>query len=383
MTFKKIVGKLHLWLGLASGIIVVFLGITGCILAFQTEIESLQSFRYVKREKTPFLPPSSMYDIATKVLLGKQAHGVAYTGETNAAVVSFYDEEYYFLVFINPYSGAITKVKDMSSDFFRVVIDGHFYLWLPPTIGQPIVASATLIFLLMMISGIILWWPRNKAATKQRFSIKWSAGFKRKNYDLHNVLGFYATWIAIFIAITGLVWGFQWVGKAIYFTTSGGKQMIDYQESFSDMTHKTKLGAPAVDLLWYQFKSEMKPGRTVEVHYPSSDSTAIEIALNPDNGTYWKTDYRYFDQYSLKELEVNHLYGRYKNTSAADKIIRMNYDVHTGQVLGLPGKILAFCGSLVAASLPITGFLIWRGRRRKKAVSARSVSLKDVNIARG
>jgi uncharacterized iron-regulated membrane protein len=43
----------------------------------------------------------------------------------------------------------------------------------------------------------------------------------------------------------------------------------------------------------------------------------------------------------------------------------MNYDIHVGAVLGLTGKILAFIASLVAASLPVTGTLIWIGRKRK------------------
>jgi len=37
----------------------------------------------------------------------------------------------------------------------------------------------------------------------------------------------------------------------------------------------------------------------------------------------------------------------------------MNYDLHTGGVLGITGKIIAFLASLIAASLPITGLLIW------------------------
>ncbi len=83
---------------------------------------------------------------------------------------AFEPEEYYDIVFINPYSGEVMKVLDMESGFFPWVLDGHFYLWLPPTIGQPVVATATLVFVVMMITGIILWWPRNKAARKQRFS---------------------------------------------------------------------------------------------------------------------------------------------------------------------------------------------------------------------
>ena len=82
-------------------------------------------------------------------------------------------------------------------------------------------------------------------------------------------------------------------------------------------------------------------------------------------GTYWKTDYRYFDQYSLKEIEVDNLYGKLQNAGFADKLMRMNYDIHTGSVLGLPGKIFAFLISLMIASLPVTGTIIWWKRRRR------------------
>jgi uncharacterized iron-regulated membrane protein len=43
----------------------------------------------------------------------------------------------------------------------------------------------------------------------------------------------------------------------------------------------------------------------------------------------------------------------------------MNYDIHVGAILGFPGKVLAFLASLIAASLPVTGFMIWWGRRKK------------------
>ena len=104
------------------------------------------------------------------------------------------------LVYLNPFSGEVLKVKDAQAGFFPFILDGHFYLWLPHEIGQPVVATATLVFLVMLISGLFLWWPKNKKATKQRFSIRWNARWRRKNYDLHNVLGFYATWIAIILA---------------------------------------------------------------------------------------------------------------------------------------------------------------------------------------
>lgn len=373
LTFKKITGKIHLWLGLASGLIIVFLGITGCILAFEQEIKSVtQPYLYVKESNQPVLPPSKLQQIAVAVLPDKIPHSVSYMDKGKSAQVAFYNEapEYYYVVYINQYTGEVLKVKNEDADFFRVVLMGHYYLWLPPGIGQPILATATLIFLIMLISGIVLWWPRNKAARKQRFSVKWNATFKRKNYDLHNVLGFYMSWIAIFIAVTGLVWGFQWFAKSLYWTTSGGRQLVEFYEPVSEkpMQPVVSAGAPAIDKVWQKMVASYPTAEVIEVHIPGSDSAAIEAVANPDASTYWKADYIYFDQYSLKEINVTHPYGRYADAGAADKIMRMNYDVHTGAVLGITGKIMAFFASLIAASLPVTGFLIWRGRHKKKKV---------------
>ena len=366
MTVKKIIGKIHLWLGLGSGLVVLFLGITGCILAFQKEIESAtQDYRYVQERKEALLPPSVLKEIGMKQLPGKHLHAVLYEGRQKAAQVIFFQfepESYYHIVFVNPYDGAVLKVKDMDKDFFRQVINGHFYLWLPPHIGQPIVASATLIFVVLLITGLILWWPRNKAARKQRFSVKWNGTTRRRNYDLHNVLGFYVLFIALILAGTGLVWGFQWFAKGVHNVAGGDKELL-YIEPQS--TKIAREGAPKIDLVWEQMKREYPRAEILEVHVPDTEMAPIAANANEDASTYWKTDYRYFDQYSLKELPAQSIYGRLKDANAADKLIRMNYDIHTGAIIGLPGKILMFFASMIAGSLPVTGFLIWIGRRRK------------------
>ena len=73
MTFKKITRKIHLWLGLGSGLVVLFLGITGCLLAFEIEIRNLtESFRKIKEEDKAYLPPSALKIIAEKHLISKK-----------------------------------------------------------------------------------------------------------------------------------------------------------------------------------------------------------------------------------------------------------------------------------------------------------------------
>ncbi|WP_431294908.1 PepSY domain-containing protein [Pedobacter sp. P26] len=55
----------------------------------------------------------------------------------------------------------------------------------------------------------------------------------------------------------------------------------------------------------------------------------------------------------------------YKDFNGADLIEATNYDLHTGRLLGLPNKIISLLAALVAASLPITGFIIWWKKRKQ------------------
>ena len=367
MPFKKIIRKLHLWLGLSSGAIILVLGITGCILAFETEIRnSTEPYKFVKAEGRPYLAPSVLKAVAEKNLVSKKALSIEYPGEGKAAVASYYDAVNYELVYIDPYSGVVQKHKDMTKDFFRFILEGHYYLWLPHTIGQPIAAIATLIFLLLLISGLILWWPKNKAASKQRFSVKWNASWRRKNYDLHAVLGFYITWAAIFIAVTGLVFGFQWFAKSVYWVSSGGNTPMVATSPVSDTTKAPPVISIA-DKLWQQYNAAVEQNAGISIYFAGTNAAPLEVTVNHRPGTYYNSDVYYHDQYTGKPLAANGSYaGKFKEAAIADKIVRMNYDMHTGAVLGLPGKLLAFFASLIAASLPVTGFIMWWGKKQKK-----------------
>lgn len=369
--FKKLIGKIHLWLGLSSGIIVFIIAITGCLYAFQEEIQNItEEYRFVKEQNVNFLPPSKLVGIAKKELPNKLLHAIKYNEKNNAVEAEFYQYEpsYYYTVFINPYTGKVLKTVNHEEGFFAFILDGHFNLWLPHEIGQVAVSVATLIFLVLLVSGLILWYPKNKNAAKQRFSFKWKKGtkWKRKNYDLHNVTGFYVLIIGIIFAITGLVWGFQWFAYS-YYTMSGGEKSLLYEEPLSKINQKvsTTMVKP-LDAVWLQMQREYPLAKSIEIHPPETNMSPIAANANSNKGTYWKIDYRYFDQYSLKEMSVSHIWGRKTADKIADNLMKMNYDIHTGAILGLPGKIFAFLCSLLIASLPISGCYIWWGRNRKK-----------------
>lgn len=371
MTVKKLMGKLHLWLGLASGLAVFVIGITGCCYVFINEIQSITApWQEAKEQPGIRLLPSQVRDIASRRLQGKHVKYINYT-PGRAVYAGAFGKDYSYGVYINPYTGKVQHIRNFRSgefDFFNFVLDGHINLWLPYKIGRPIVDASVLIFLILLISGLALWWPRNwnKANRDKSFKIKWTARFKRLNYDLHNVLGFYTLLILFAIASTGLVWSYGWFAHSVYRITSGGKPYPEYKAATSDTTISGSYRATSIDSLWMLHTHNNKQLGS-SVSFPETKADAIEIVVNYKPGTNYKQDIFDYDQHTLQPVKGSGVFaGRYADASVADRIGRMNYDIHVGQIGGLPTKILAFFASLVCASLPITGFYIWWGKKKKR-----------------
>ncbi|MDR1723546.1 MAG: PepSY domain-containing protein [Tannerella sp.] len=250
----------------------------------------------------------------------------------------------------------------MSRDFFRIVLVGHYCLWLPLNIGKPVVACGTLVFAFVMLMGLVLWLYR----ARKRLAVNWTAKWRRKIYDLHNVFGFYAALIIFTLAVTGLIMGFQWFADAVYWISSGGKSMPVQTVPVSDTVNISQPLLP-IDHLMQRYLTNEPSGKSIILYLPQTAGAPFRLCVNNRAGTYYKTDYHFFDRFTLEELTAEGIYsGKYDDMSVANKIMRMNYDIHVGAIGGLPGKILAFFGSLIAASLPVTGFITTLSKRKRK-----------------
>jgi uncharacterized iron-regulated membrane protein len=367
---KKIFGFIHLWFGLAVGLVVFIIGLTGAIYCFQPELsKATQSWLTVKAENKPYLPLSQLKDIAAKQLPGKKPTRIIFKDKETSVVVHFIAKKpvrYYYAVYLNPYTGQVLKTMDINDDFFRIILNGHMYLWLPQEIGHQVVGWSVVIFLLMIISGIVLWWPRNKAARKNSYKVKWNASSKRLNYDLHNVFGFYASWVLIFIVITGLVWSFEWVGNAEYKVFSGGKNKPKLPTPASVKVAATDAIHP-LDKIFNTVTAAYPNTDRFQVALPQADTASVMVRVYPDKSTYYRMDYLYFNQYTAEAIRPGADWSSYEAANGGEKASRMNFDIHTGAIAGLPGRVVVFFAGLIAASLPITGFYIWWGKKKKAA----------------
>jgi uncharacterized iron-regulated membrane protein len=367
ISVKKIFGKIHLWLGLASGLVIVIVALTGAIYAFQPELsKATQPYLSVQPQNKPFLPVSQLKAIAARQLPDIKPTRLIFKGRDGSAIVHFIGKKpkrYYHAVFLNPYTGEVLKVKDLNTDFFRIILNGHMYLWLPQDIGHVIVSWACLIFFVMIVSGIVLWWPRNKARVKSSFKVKWKASPKRLNYDLHNVFGFYACWVLVFIVVTGLVWSFEWAANAEYWLLSGGnkKQKIPQPVSVKTTVQDT---IHPLDKIFNSVTAIYPGADRLQIAFPQNDSASVMVRVYPDKDTYYRMHYLYFDQYTAAQRSFA-VWGKYEDANGGEKASRMNFDIHVGAIAGLPGRLLVFFAALIAASLPVTGFYIWWGKMKK------------------
>lgn len=375
---RQINDWLHLWLGLISGIVVFIVSITGCFYAFQQEInDALEPWRFVEVQEKSFVPPSQLLDTALLYMPGKKPSGLTYSNAEGAAAVgfsSFEDGERHFTaIFMNPYTGEFLQKQQLLGegkfDFFRFIIDGHRALWLPYKIGRPIVGVCTLIFLVLLLSGLVMWWPKNfkKANLKKSFNIKWNGSFKRVNYDLHNVLGFYSLILAFVLAVTGLVWSFEWFADSLYFVTSGGESKPEHYHPHSDVSRAGTIANDSISLLdqaWYKTLAREPNVQGMYMTPILEDAEdPIEIIAYQDHGSWYNSNTYYYDQFTLEPLRMQG--DRYSEAGFADQLDMLNYDIHIGAVFGLAGKILAFFISLICASLPLTGFLVWWNKKKK------------------
>ncbi|SMB85445.1 PepSY-associated TM helix domain protein [Hymenobacter roseosalivarius DSM 11622] len=363
-TFKKAVVKLHLWLGLASGLVVFVVSLTGAIFVFQDEIrDATQSWRKVEAAATAALPPSRLQVAAERHHPELTASWVIYMGPDRSTIVYGTDKTGgSYAVFFDPYTGRELHYQNLERDFFTIVQHLHMYLLLPTAIGEWVVGIGVSIFVVMLVTGIILWWPRRKTDRRRSFTIKWAGRWRRVNYDLHNVLGFYAASIALALAITGLMMSYEWVRDAVYLTTNVGQ---DFPVEKIPPSVPTQVAAPASRPLIDQFYAQVRRGSpTAEMLHLAAPGPADQpvYAIAYQRALFYDhRDEYYFHPATARLLKVI----PHTSKSRGQKLIDANYDIHTGQILGLGGKIVAFLVSLISASLPVTGTLVWWGRRNK------------------
>jgi uncharacterized iron-regulated membrane protein len=194
---KKFIKQLHIWLSIPLGVVISITCFTGAILVFEKEISS------VVRE------------------LSDVEQVVSESG------------------------------KPERLEFFRTTFRLHRWLMDAPasrgemSVGKMIVGISTIAMVVLLISGIVLWWPKSIKMWENRSLVAVRKGWHRFWYDLHVSAGFWATIILLIMALTGLVWSFDWYREGFYTLFGEGAR------SWLRSLHVGTIGGMFTRVLWF------------------------------------------------------------------------------------------------------------------------------------
>ncbi len=370
-TFRKLFNDLHLWLGIASGLVLFVVCLTGTIYTFRHEIEELvepDKYTLEVTENAQPLPADALVLQLEKELNGKV---VSLTIPEDRAstyqlgVKQGKEEGRPKTHLVDPYTGALKGTTEgPASEFFTTVMKLHRWLLIEDGgVGRIIVGSSTIIFIFMILSGLVLWFPVKRKNWRQGLKIKTKANWKRINHDLHNTLGFYSCILLLIMCLTGLCWSFEWYKDGL--SKVMGAEVFKGRGEKPLPSDPATAGATILSLSdFIQRANTVLPYEgDIRVAFPADSAGSYVISKN-------KTGF--FALAASDKVQLNQYTGEMlKAEIFADKplneqLVSLIKPLHLGEVFGTFSKILYFIACLIATSLPVTGTLIWINKLKKK-----------------
>lgn len=381
---KKLFTKIHLWLSIPFGIIIAIVCISGAILVFEKEMLELAypSRYFVKEVKAQPLSPDALMDSARRQIPDSiKINGLRITSDPKKTYQVILPGKR-AAAFIDPYTGEVTGIDDGQGFFMQME---RLHRWLLDqykrdgsfALGKAIVGYATLVLIIIIISGIVIWFPRNKKMLKARLKIKTKRGWFPFFYDLHVAGGFYATLLLLVLSLTGLTWSFGWYRNAFYNvfgvstnqtqthspTPATQKTASEGKGSSSPSGTSERRGKPEKKTDYTQWAEVLTD---LQNRYTDFNSITIQDgSATVSTAKYGNT--RGSDRYTFNSStgEITEV-QLYKDLPKSGKIRGWIYAVHVGSWGGLTTRILSCIVSLLGGIFAITGYYFWIRKKMRK-----------------
>ena len=391
---RKIFRNIHLWLSVPFGILITLICFSGAALVFEKEVMELchRELYFVKKVEAAPLPMEQlMTKVAATLPDSVSVTGVNISSDPERAYQVTLSKPRRASMYVDQYTGEITG-KYERAPFFNFMFRMH--RWLLDSMkqdggifwGKMIVGTSTLMFVFVLISGVVVWWPRTRKALKNSLKIVANKGWRRFWYDLHVAGGMYALVFLLAMALTGLTWSFQWYRTGFYKTLG-----VEVQPS---MGHGNAAANSTAKGGKREGKPEGREGRGAHRYSPYTNWQQVYEQLaeaNPDykqisvsDGSASVAVPRFGNQRGTDRYKFNPRNGEitettlYKDLDNSGKIRGWIYSVHVGSWGGMLTRILTFVAALIGASLPLTGYYLWiRKKIKRRPASPKFLSAED------
>jgi uncharacterized iron-regulated membrane protein len=340
----------HLYVGLAIGLVLLVVALSGAALVFEDDIDR------ATHAAIAFVPPGGqrlpLHDLVTSVNAAypdSQVSGITFPEKPpHAMQMTVRSKKEPLLVYVNQYTGQVLGARtaaERDASLGRRIHLLHTRLF-AGQIGEWIVGTITALTLFMAITGLILWWPR------RIFGVKTRASWRRINFDLHNVFGLYASAVFFFIALTGIMISFE--GFTDPLIARLNRTAVPPLPKQSTMVEGAK--PVSIDVLANAAQAAL-PGAFLKIISVPNDRKAVIAAgmKYPEDRTPGGRSRVFLDQYSGQPLLVLNT----RTAPLGTRILNLKRSAHTGDIFGAATQALYFITCLMLAGQIVTGFFIW------------------------
>jgi uncharacterized iron-regulated membrane protein len=341
---RRWVFKVHLWVGGLAGGFFVVLGITGSILAFELPLD------HVLNAKLSYISPSPrdlpLSQILRSVRASFPSDGIAavtFAGSPNLAWQVALPSG---IAYVNPHTGQVLGLRSRGQTFLGFARRLHVSL-ASGNIGRSTIRWSNLATLLLLISGLGLWWRDRRIRLNSR------DGTRRFWSDLHKAIGVVFSALLLIASGTGAFISFEGPVSQAIRAFKGSDQIMPSPLLLPQPRRGTTYTEPdqaltvAQALLPKDAPSRMQMpayGGTykismIEHHFMRSDVERVVI----------------IDPYSGKALFVSSA----ADLSFAQRLFAANEAVHTGTVFGVMGRALMALAGIMVLPQAVSGFMMW------------------------
>jgi uncharacterized iron-regulated membrane protein len=197
--------QVHLWSGIAAGLYVLFISVTGSVLVYSNELYVAATPEPVFSQGTgPLLGDDELAAIVARAYPGYRVQRLVRSIDRNQAVEVWLDrgKEQTKRLF-DPRNGAdLGGTGALGIALVAGLIDLHADLLKGPT-GRKVNGIGALAVLLSALTGAVVWWP-GIARWRRSLTLHRGVGWKRLNWDLHSLVGFWTFVFIVVFALSGL-----------------------------------------------------------------------------------------------------------------------------------------------------------------------------------
>jgi uncharacterized iron-regulated membrane protein len=371
MTPRRFLFWVHLAAGTLAGLVIFVMSVTGVLLAYKRQILN-RADRGFQSQPPPGAQRLPVDELLAKLQMAqnKMPSGVT-VRSAPAAPVSF-DFGRERTVFVDPYTGqALGEESPRLRAFFSKIEDVHRWLGMSSenrAAGRAMTGACNLSSLILVVSGPILWWPKEWTGRNlKRITLLHGGPWRRaRDWNWHNALGFWCAVPLFLIVVTGVIMSYGWANNLLYRATGNPpppppQNQAAAQSPPEQQPHQGKrraAEAPHFDNFENLFAraAQQVPGWTaIGVRLPNTPQDTLTFAIDQGNGG--RPDLR--SQLTLDRRSGQVLrwepFSSYNRGRQLRSWVRFT---HTGEAFGLGGQTVAALASAGASLLVFTGLAL-------------------------